>query len=451
MHALIITANPREVEDFCRFTCQAAGCTCVIAPDAAAAAARLAREPADLLLIHYTTPADLGVLDEVDQQDILLPMALVLSEVVETVPVQTLAPRLQGYLTLPAEPAQLTALLQRCAMAAAPRYEQLLLQQRLQEARQEVARQSGTLATIYGLGRAFATMLDRDRLLDHVLETVIHLLPADEATVLLADGNDEEQRPSLRFVCSRGLRAGEQRLRVEDSLAEMVMQTGQPLMIAQVGQRTCGAYDSSVPDSDGEHQNRRYLHALLDVPLKVWERPIGVLSAVNKITERAFVEEDRFLLTVVADYAAVAIENARLCNDSQHTAALEMFRHTVATLSHYINNPLMALMAGAHTTMQHVRNLGATEPTTGGRTAPVLRNLELMADKIQEIAIVLSVLREVVVPSSTAYWREEKMIDIEKHPQQTHTVASISDPARPSSDQITDRGRNICIEPFELS
>lgn len=417
MHALIITANPREVEDFCRFTCQAAGCTCVTVPDAATAAARLAREPADLLLVHYTTPADLGVLDEVNRQDILLPMALVLSEAVETVPVQTLAHRLQGYLTLPAEPAQLTALLQRCAMAAAPRYEQLLLQQRLQEARQEVARQSGTLATIYGLGRAFATMLDRDRLLDHVLETVIHLLPADEATVLLVDGSDEE-RPSLRLVCSRGLRAGEQRLRVEDSLAEMVMQTGQPLMIAQVGQRACSARDSSAPGGDGEHQNRRYLHALLDVPLKVWERPIGVLSAVNKVTERAFVEEDRFLLTVVADYAAVAIENARLCSDSQHTAALEMFRQTVATLSHYINNPLMALMAGTHTTMQHVRNLGATEPTAGGRTAPVLRNLELMADKIQEIAIVLSVLREVVVPSSTAYWRGEKMIDIEKHLRQ---------------------------------
>jgi len=415
IHTLIISANPTGLEDFCRFTCQAAGCTCAVVPDAAAAAARLAQGAADLLLVHYTTAADLGVLDELDRQDILLPAALLLSEAVEAVPVRALAHRLQGYLTLPAEPAQLTALLQRCA-AAAPGYEQLLLQQRLQEARQEVARQSGTLATIYGLGRAFATMLDTDRLLDHVLETVVHLLPADEAAVFLVDGGEE--RPSLRLVCSRGFGAGEPRLRVEDSLAEIVLQTGQPLMIAQVGQQVSSAHDSRAPGGDSERQGRRHLHALLAVPLKVWERPIGVLSVVNKTTERAFVEDDRFLLTVLADYAAVAIENARLCSDSQHTAALEMFRQTVATLSHYINNPLMALRAGVHTTVQYTCNLSATEVTMASRMTPVLRNLELMADKVQEVATVLAVLREVVVPSSTAYWREEKMIDIEKHLRQ---------------------------------
>ncbi len=415
-HALIISANPLELEDFCRFTCQAAGCACAVVPDAAAAVARLAQGATDLLLVHYTVPADLGVLDELDRQDILLPTALLLSEAVEAVPVGALTHRLQGYLTLPADPAQLTALLQRCAVAAAPEYERLLLQQRLQEARREVARQSGTLATIYGLGRAFATMLDRDRLLDHVLETAIHLLPADEATVFLAD--EGEKRPSLQLVCSRGVGAGEQRLRVEGSLADMVMQTGQPLMIAQVEQHTASAHDSETPGNDEKCQSRRHVYALLDVPLKVWERPIGVLSVVNKATKRAFVAEDRFLLTVLADYAAIAIENARLYSDSQHTAALEMFRQTVATLSHYINNPLMALMAGVHTTTQHVRSLSATEGPTASRMAPVLRNLELMADKVQEIATVLAVLREVVVPSSIAYWREEKMVDIEEHLRQ---------------------------------
>jgi hypothetical protein len=47
--------------------------------------------------------------------------------------------------------------------------------------------------------------------------------------------------------------------------------------------------------------------------------------------------------------------------------------------------------------------------------------------KAEEIAAVISVLQEVVVPQSTRYWREEKMIDIEKHLKQrlqelTHSI-----------------------------
>ena len=51
---------------------------------------------------------------------------------------------------------------------------------------------------------------------------------------------------------------------------------------------------------------------MLSIPLKVGGRPIGVLCASNKVTARSFSDHERGLLMSLADYAAIAIENARL-------------------------------------------------------------------------------------------------------------------------------------------
>jgi class 3 adenylate cyclase len=51
---------------------------------------------------------------------------------------------------------------------------------------------------------------------------------------------------------------------------------------------------------------------MLSIPLQVGGRPIGALCVSNKITLRSLSGHDRRLLMALADYAAIAIENARL-------------------------------------------------------------------------------------------------------------------------------------------
>jgi two-component system NtrC family sensor kinase len=52
--------------------------------------------------------------------------------------------------------------------------------------------------------------------------------------------------------------------------------------------------------------------AILAVPILVSERAIGVLSVANQTAARTFHEHDVHLMTILSDYAAIALENARL-------------------------------------------------------------------------------------------------------------------------------------------
>ncbi|MCY7297826.1 MAG: GAF domain-containing protein, partial [Ilumatobacteraceae bacterium] len=54
------------------------------------------------------------------------------------------------------------------------------------------------------------------------------------------------------------------------------------------------------------------VRSLLQVPLTVGKKVIGVLGVDNQQAERPFTENDQYLLAALADYAAIAIENARL-------------------------------------------------------------------------------------------------------------------------------------------
>ena len=52
--------------------------------------------------------------------------------------------------------------------------------------------------------------------------------------------------------------------------------------------------------------------SVLYVPLKTKERVIGVLTVDNRISDKEFTRNDLFLLSLLSDYAAVGIDNARL-------------------------------------------------------------------------------------------------------------------------------------------
>jgi two-component system NtrC family sensor kinase len=77
-----------------------------------------------------------------------------------------------------------------------------------------------------------------------------------------------------------------------------VVRTGEPIIIGGAeSQRLKTAY---------------LVKAILYVPLKVKGRAIGVLGVDNQLSDRKFQTRDQRLLSALADYAAIAIENARL-------------------------------------------------------------------------------------------------------------------------------------------
>jgi two-component system NtrC family sensor kinase len=63
------------------------------------------------------------------------------------------------------------------------------------------------------------------------------------------------------------------------------------------------------------------VRAILQVPLSVGAHVFGVLAVDNQQADRSFSENDQYLLSALADYAAIAIENARLYSEVKHSEA----------------------------------------------------------------------------------------------------------------------------------
>ena len=55
-----------------------------------------------------------------------------------------------------------------------------------------------------------------------------------------------------------------------------------------------------------------FVHTLMYAPMIVQDQPIGVLGVDNRTNGKYFSEHQLKLVSALADYAAIAVENARL-------------------------------------------------------------------------------------------------------------------------------------------
>jgi signal transduction histidine kinase len=177
---------------------------------------------------------------------------------------------------------------------------------------EETQRRARELAALNKACRATASILDLDEVLALAMAQARAMLDAEAASVLLYDATDDE----LVFAAAVGL-ASEglvgTRMPVTAGVAGWVMQEGQPVLVRDV---------QSDPRFYGHIDTLSGLTtcSLLAVPLKHKERVIGVIEAINR-PDRAFDEHDRDLLSTLAGSAAIAIENARLYEETARRLA----------------------------------------------------------------------------------------------------------------------------------
>jgi len=100
-----------------------------------------------------------------------------------------------------------------------------------------------------------------------------------------------------------------QRLPVAETLAGQSLKLGKPII-----------NNHPIDHLHAYHQNPD-LSSLLIVPLIIKDTAIGVLDVVNKPTE--FTEDDIRIMSLFADQAAIAIENARLHKQAEQLAVVE--------------------------------------------------------------------------------------------------------------------------------
>ncbi len=166
-----------------------------------------------------------------------------------------------------------------------------------------VERRAEELALLNEVGQALSSILDLEQALTLIMERVNAMFRVEAGSILLVDEEAEE----LVFQIALGEKAEQVkplRLKIGQGVAGQVAQTGQPLLISDVGSDSAHrmAIDISTDLATA---------SVLCVPMIARGEIIGVIEVINKL-EGTFGEEDQSLLSSIAGYAAVAIDNARL-------------------------------------------------------------------------------------------------------------------------------------------
>ncbi len=162
------------------------------------------------------------------------------------------------------------------------------------------------LERILEISRELTSALTLEPLLKQILATAAELTDSEAASILLRDTRTGELRFCMAFGSVSGkLMEADIRVPIEGSIAGTALTSGEPLIVPDV-QADPRHY------REVDQQTGFDVHAVLAVPLQVWDRCIGVLEAVNKRGDQGFSQKNVETLTALAAQAAIAIENARL-------------------------------------------------------------------------------------------------------------------------------------------
>ncbi|MBN1178890.1 MAG: response regulator [Anaerolineae bacterium] len=261
---------------------------------------RLALEsPPDLIILDERMPHMTGVevLTRLREEGMQTPVIFYTFHGSEDLVVQVFRLGVQDYVIKPFEPAEMQRSVERVLEKSRLRDERDRLVVQLQQANERLERQIQEMRTLYSIGRSVTSLLDLSAVLTRVVEAAVFVTRAEEGLLLLK----EEQSNTLVLRAAKNLEervARGLRLLVDDSLAGEVVHSGRPVMINGQQAKVATGY---------------LVNALVYVPIRSPDRGIiGVLGVTNRHSQQNFSEHDVQLLATLSDYAAVALENARL-------------------------------------------------------------------------------------------------------------------------------------------
>ena len=205
------------------------------------------------------------------------------------------------------------------------------------------------LALLSQLSQILNSTLDHKEIQRRAMEAATRLMKAEVGSLLLVD----EEKHQLYFEVALGDREEDIKtisLNFGEGIAGCVAQHGKPLIVNSPGKDP--RFFKGV-DERTEFETRN----IICVPVRVKEKIIGVLEAINKQGKGKFDKEDLSLLNSLADQVAIALDNSRLYQELE-----EMFFQTAESLADAIEK---------------------RDPYTGGHTQRVTLYSQAIAKRLQ--------------------------------------------------------------------
>jgi diguanylate cyclase (GGDEF)-like protein/PAS domain S-box-containing protein len=259
----------------------------------------------EVLLLDLNLPDmdGLQLLRVLAEEGLSLPTILITAHGSEQVATDAFRLGVQDYLPKPVDAEMLKEAIERALSQNRWRLEKVRLSSQLQE-------QINWLKVLSKVGQSLTSTLDLDEVLRRIVEAGVHLTQAEEGFLAILDrASGQLYLRAVKNIDANRVKT--MHLPVSDNLLGSVVSSGKPV-------RT-----SKKPDDPGLKVSTGYLvHSLLHVPIYSKGSVMGVLSVDNQFRRRSFSERDEMILTSLADYAAVALENAGLYEQAREEITL---------------------------------------------------------------------------------------------------------------------------------
>ena len=245
-----------------------------------------------------------------------------------------------------------------------------------------LARHDREMAALYATSLEINLQPDVSALLHAIVRRAVGLLESPMGGLYLMRPNGQ----ALELVVSHNLLRDYTGtiLHLGEGLSGRIAQTGRPMMVDDHlhWEGRAGVY--------ADIQTRR----VLGVPLKVGERVVGVINVADDQKVGPFDEDQVRLLSLFADQAAIAVENARLVEALRRSNAelearneeLDAFAHTVA---HDLKTPVGPIVGFAEILARDYAAMSDDERRQSLRA--IVRNGRKMNTIIEELLLLAQV------------------------------------------------------------
>jgi PAS domain S-box-containing protein len=253
----------------------------------------------DLIIAGYDLQEmnGLEIVAALKEAGLNIPIILTTAEGSEVLAVRAMRAGVRDYLIKPVTAEAMVDAVQRVLQQHWKNQIKERLPAHLLQANRKLERRLRELSTLVHLGKSVTSMRDLEQVLNQVVEAAVQVTGAEESSLLLVDKSTGQLYMSAAWnIDSKTVHT--LRLKVEDSLAGTVVKTGEPIIVS---------------GEDLIKIKTAYLvKCLVYVPLRSHNQVIGVLSVDNRTKPHEFDQHEVQVLSLLADFAAIAIENARL-------------------------------------------------------------------------------------------------------------------------------------------
>ncbi len=276
------------------------GFTPIVARDGLEAIDLVHQHNPDIILLDLQMPKmnGLEVLDTLQAEGRDIPVILMTFHGSEEIAIEVYRKGVRDYVKKPYTVEEMLGAMDRALAEIRLRREKEALTERLLRANASLNRRVNELNTLYQIGKSVTSLVAMEQLLPRIVDEAVRLADAQQGSLLMVEG---DQLVCRAYKANTDQKAQFVREFSRDRLAWRAVQSGTPVVLTPEELDKYRAQDPTLPT------------AVIYIPLRIGKRGVGVLSVSNvTVNARPFTKQDGAMISALGDYAAIAIENARI-------------------------------------------------------------------------------------------------------------------------------------------